>query len=68
MQWRKQNMLFSFDHGTLGQIRAAERRLKIGPEISSDHGRLSWKSLLIPVNPPADCNNSTNLDLNPTMD
>lgn len=49
-------------------MKATEHRFKIDFEISAGPDRLSWKSLSILFNPPADCNNSTNLELNPTMD
>ncbi len=48
--------------------RATKHRFKIDVEISSGHDMLSWKSVSIPINPPADCNNSINLRLNRTMD
>lgn len=48
--------------------RATKHRFKIDVEISAGSDKLSWKSSSIPINPPADCNNSTNLGLNRTMD
>lgn len=60
--------LGSSHHKDYLSMGAAKHRLEIDVEISAGPDRLSWKSASIPIKPPADCNNSTNLGLNRTMD